>query len=154
MLLLNYQQKWQRYSAEQLSRTRITSSAVFEWDIRHRTAVHWDINVVTLKSSRFSDIPLLIIGIKPAPDDFPPQLRAALRLSAVRWRDLPPSRSRTQSARCRSYFYIIADTSVIHITYPYPMTMKFIEASKPNSHAFDSIKQKHNILQQIRLCVY
>ena len=31
--------------------------------------------------------------------------------------------------------------------------MKFIEASKPNSHAFDSIKQKHNILHQIRLCV-
>ena len=39
--------------------------------------------------------------------------------------------------------------SYIHITYPYPMTMKFIEASKPNSHAFDSIKQKHNILQEI-----
>ena len=32
--------------------------------------------------------------------------------------------------------------------------MKFIEASKPNSHAFNSIKQKHNILQEIRLCVY
>ena len=35
----------------------------------------------------------------------------------------------------------------------------FIEASKSNtktkySHAFDLIKQKHNILQQIRLCVY
>ena len=43
--------------------------------------------------------------------------------------------------------------SYIHITYPYPMTMKFIEASKPNSHAFDSIKQKHNILQEIRLFV-
>ena len=90
---------------------------VFEWDMRHRTAVHCDINVVTLKSSRFSDIPLLIIGIKPAPDDFPPQLRAALRLSAVRWRDLPPSRSRTQSARCRSYFYIIADTGKLHTYY-------------------------------------
>ena len=33
------------------------------------------------------------------------------------------------------------------------MTMKFIEATKQNSHAFNSIKQKHNILQEIRLFV-
>ena len=145
MLLLNYQQKWQRYSAEQLSRTRITSSARIWMGHKTQAAVRCDINVVTLKSSRFSDIPLLIIGIKPAPDDFPPQLRGVRRLSAVRWRDLPPSRSRTQSARCRSYFYIIADTSVIqNISYIslwlwshlFHWSIKEIV----NSHAFDSTR--------------
>ena len=60
-----YQQKWQRYSAEQLSRTRITSSARIWMGHKTQDRIALGYKCSDIKKFKVSNIPLLIIRIKP-----------------------------------------------------------------------------------------